>query len=91
MMFRAPVGADTEKRGPKPMWQHYKRTFKGMQIMIALAAIAVYLFFGHRLAMAATFYAVMQIGALAGAAWAARLKMILAAARRDSGLLKPRR
>jgi hypothetical protein len=73
------------------MWQHYKRTFKGMQIMIALTAIAAYLFFGHRPAMAATFYGVMQVGAVAGAAWAARLRMLLAAARRDSGLLKPRR
>lgn len=56
------------------MWDHYKKTFKSMQAAIALATIVIY--FGlHRLpAVTAAFFLMMQLGAVAGAAWGQRLR-----------------
>jgi len=71
------------------MWQHYKKTFVGMQVVIWTITAAVYLFFGHQWRMAMTFFLVMQFSAVSGAVWAARIS---AFARRDgAGLLKARR
>jgi hypothetical protein len=70
------------------MWQHYRRTFAGMQIMIAVVAFGIYLLMGRQIVAAVTFFMVMQIGALLGAAWAARLRRIMG--RQHSGLLRPR-
>ena len=55
------------------MWEHYRKTFMGMQIVIALVTIGVYLLLGQ-LAQAAVFFLVMQISAVMGAVWAARIK-----------------
>ena len=56
------------------MWEHYKRTFARVQVMIAL--ITALVFFGlHQMwAVTATFFAVMQVGSFLGAMWASRLK-----------------
>lgn len=56
------------------MWEHYKKTFKSVQAAIAIATICIY--FGlHRMAfVTATFFLVMQAGALVGALWAKRLR-----------------
>ena len=60
------------------MWEHYKSTFLGMQLMILVVTAAIYFFFGHILAMAAVFFVVMQVGSLFGAVWAARLRRRMA-------------
>jgi len=56
------------------MWEHYKETFPRVQLMIAFITATV--FFGlHRMwFVTATFFLVMQLGSLVGAAWASRLK-----------------
>ncbi len=59
------------------MWEHYKRTFVRMQILIALVTAAVYLFFGHIWSQAATFFVVMQVCAVLGARWAFRLTVMM--------------
>jgi uncharacterized membrane protein YfcA len=57
------------------MWEHYKRTFRTMQAAIATATVFIYFFLVHRLIfVTVTFFAVMQVGSLLGALWAARLK-----------------
>lgn len=60
------------KRGN--MWEQYKSTLFGMQILISLVTLAIYFRLGHIWQMAALFFVTMQIGNLIGAAWAARLK-----------------
>ena len=68
------------------MWEHYKKTFKGIQVVIWLVAIAVYVFFGRQWQQAATFFVFMQISAVMGAVWAARLSAM--SQRRSGGLVK---
>ena len=71
------------------MWDHYKKTFVGMQIVIAVVCLAVYFFYGHSLVRVAAFFVIMQWSAVMGAVWAARIR---AASRRKAvGLpLEPR-
>jgi hypothetical protein len=55
------------------MLERYKHTFLGTQIVIALITGVI----SYKLQVwqiAATFFAMMQLGAVAGAAWASRLK-----------------
>jgi hypothetical protein len=59
------------------MWEHYKKTFVGIQMVILLVAGAV-MFWTHQLGLAALFFATMQVGAVVGATWAQRLKTKLA-------------
>jgi hypothetical protein len=57
----------------RSMWEHYKRTFFGMQVVIALITAWIYL--SYRLVPAALiFFLVMQVGSVLGAAWAQRLR-----------------
>jgi hypothetical protein len=56
------------------MWSHYKSTFVGTQLMILAVTAAIYFCFGRVTPMALVFYVTMQIGSLAGAGWAARLR-----------------
>lgn len=56
------------------MWEHYRRTFVRMQVFIMLATGGLYYLLGQRLVMAATFFAIMQLGALVGAWWGDRLR-----------------
>ena len=71
------------------MWAHYKKTFVGMQAVIWLVTLAVYVFFGQQWRTAATFFLVMQFSAVSGAVWAARLSAMMR--RQSDGLVRPRR
>jgi hypothetical protein len=64
------------------MWQQYKSTFAGMQIVIAGVTLVVLVWSRH-LYPAAAFFGVMQLGSLMGAMWATRLKRLMAAAPPD--------
>lgn len=71
------------------MWEHYKKTFVGMQTVIALVCLAVYFFYGRSLVRVAAFFIIMQWSAVMGAVWGQRIR---AASRRKAvGLpLEPR-
>ena len=70
------------------MWEQYRKTFFGMQAVIWLVTIVVYVFFGQQWRMAATFFLVMQFSAVSGAVWAARIRAMM---NREAGLAKVRR
>ncbi|QOV88758.1 hypothetical protein [Humisphaera borealis] len=71
------------------MWEHYRNTFAGMQIMIGVVTASIYLFFGQSIFVASVFFLVMQLSAVIGAVWAVRLRAYVQ--RRRSGLpLEPR-
>ena len=55
------------------MLERYRRTFFATQASIAAVTVAVFVQ-SHRLAAAIAFFATMQLGAVVGALWAARLK-----------------
>ena len=56
------------------MWEHYKKSFWGMQLVIALITLAAYRF-GYRSAgQAVEFFAVLQVASLFGGYWAFRIK-----------------
>jgi len=59
------------------MWEQYKRTFLSTQIFIAGLATLIFFKLGHNVIVTTTFLATMELGAIAGAAWASRLKRIL--------------
>lgn len=55
------------------MFQSYRKTFWGMQCVIASVVLAVW--FASRVPqLAALFFVVMQVSSLIGASWAARLR-----------------
>ena len=56
------------------MWDQYKRTLVGMQLTIAAFTAGAYVMTYRSLASAALFFVVMQVGAVFGAYWGARLK-----------------
>ncbi len=56
------------------MWEQYKKTFIGTQLVIAIAAWQLYGTLGRRALTTAMFVLMMQVGAAFGAAWAHRLK-----------------
>jgi uncharacterized membrane protein YfcA len=56
------------------MWQQYKKTFAKTQTVIVVATFATYVWLGHELARSAVFLSMMELGAVAGAMWGARLK-----------------
>lgn len=56
------------------MLEQYKKTFASMQVFIAMVTAALYFALGRRWTLAAGFFLMMQVGAVFGAAWAARLK-----------------
>jgi len=56
------------------MWEHYKKTFGAMQVAIAVVSVWIYFSLGHRLAVTAVFFLMMQGGSLLGAAWGKRLR-----------------
>ena len=68
------------------MLERYRRTFFITQASIAAVTVAVFVK-SQRLAAAAAFFATMQVGALVGALWAARLKRKI---ERSQGLLASR-
>jgi hypothetical protein len=56
------------------MWEQYKKTFLGMQVVIALVSVAMYLFLTRAFLPTLTFFLVLQAGAVAGAQWGAQLR-----------------
>ena len=59
------------------MWGLYKRTFAGMQVVMVLAAVCGFLFVDRSWIRVGFFFAVMQVSAVVGAVWAARLSAAL--------------
>ena len=54
------------------MWEQYRKTAVGIQIVIALVTLAVMIWSRH-LAVGGMFFVSMQLSALLGAGWAVRL------------------
>ena len=60
--------------GARAVWAQYRKTFVVTQLTIALITMAVYLGMNRVGVVAAVYLVTMQVGAVAGAAWAVRLK-----------------
>jgi hypothetical protein len=57
----------------KPMWEQYRRTFRSMQaLMIVVTLVAMS--WTRSVTFTATFFVMMQIGAVVGAMWGHSLK-----------------
>ncbi|HYQ42069.1 MAG TPA: hypothetical protein VER11_08875 [Polyangiaceae bacterium] len=54
------------------MWEQYKKTARGMQIVIAIVTIAVVIL-TRQFTAGVVFFVAMQLSAVFGAAWATRL------------------
>jgi len=54
------------------MWEQYKKTAIGIQIVIAIVTVAV-LIWSRNLAAGGVFFVAMQMSAVLGAGWATRL------------------
>jgi len=54
------------------MWEQYKKTAVGMQIVITVVTIAVVIWSRH-LAAGGVFFVAMQLSAVLGAGWSVRL------------------
>ena len=57
------------------MWEQYRKTAVGIQIVISLVTFAVVIWSRH-LAAGAVFFVVMQLGAVLGAGWSVRLRRL---------------
>lgn len=55
------------------MWEHYRKTLVGMQAMIVIMTVIASQLFNHQWIMVAVFFAVLQLGALFGSLFAARV------------------
>jgi hypothetical protein len=55
------------------MFEHYKKTFWGMQLVMLVVFAAIWAY-SHVLGLALLFFVTMQVSSLVGASWAARLK-----------------
>jgi len=60
------------------MWARYRKSFAGMQSLIAIVTLGA-LILSHRMYLAGTFFITMQLGALLGAMWATRLERLFLA------------
>jgi hypothetical protein len=60
------------------MWNHYKKSFWLIQMLIVLVTATVYQSAEHRLSVAAFFFLTMQISSVIGSIWAMRLRRKLA-------------
>jgi hypothetical protein len=58
------------------MWDQYKRTFFRIQLLIAAVSCAVHIGTGYLWPRTLTFFAIMQIGAIGGAAWGTRIRRL---------------
>jgi len=57
------------------MWEQYRKTAKGIQIVIAIVTIGITILTRH-LAAGAVFFVAMQLSAVLGAGWATRLQRL---------------
>jgi len=67
-----PQGTSFNTEG-EDMWNQYKKTFSGMQVIIGLVTLGI-LLWRHAWDLAGVFFITMEIGAVLGAMWGARLK-----------------
>jgi heme/copper-type cytochrome/quinol oxidase subunit 4 len=56
------------------MWNHYKKSFLFIQLLVLLVTFFVYQGAEHRLAVAAFFFLIMQLSSVIGSMWAMRLR-----------------
>jgi hypothetical protein len=56
------------------MWDHYRKSFWSMQVMILGITCAVFVMARQLWLVAALFFVVMQLGSVIGALWATRLR-----------------
>ena len=56
------------------MWEQYRKTLLGMQLVIVLMTFAAYKLLYGSLIPTATLFVVMQVAGVAGAYWATRIK-----------------
>jgi len=59
------------------MWAQYRKTFWPMQALILAVTLAIYFGLDRLLGRAVTFFVIMQISAVIGALWAARIKALV--------------
>jgi hypothetical protein len=62
------------QRKASAMWEQYKKTFAKTQAVIVVVTAATYFLMGELAARSAVFFLMMQLGAVAGAAWGVRLR-----------------
>jgi hypothetical protein len=70
--YSSSCGAPVARR-KRPMWEQYKKTLKGMQIIIAAITAGIFVW-SHLWTVAAMFFVTMQFAAVVGAMWGQRLK-----------------
>ena len=68
------------------MWNQYKKTFWGMQVVILIITAMVFQTSHHLLIPAVAFFLTMQVGGAVGALWANRLRRKIQEARAARGL-----
>jgi len=56
------------------MWDQYKKTFLGMQVVILMVTAGMYLVLSREVPLVATFFVTLQIAAVLGAYWGDRLR-----------------
>jgi hypothetical protein len=56
------------------MWDQYKKTFIGMQVVILLVTAGMFLVLSRDVTLVATFFATLQLASLLGAYWGGSLR-----------------
>ena len=56
------------------MLEQYKKTFRAIQLVIAIITGVIFFKTQHQLVPTLVFFLIMQVGAVLGAMWATRLK-----------------
>jgi hypothetical protein len=56
------------------MWDQYRKTFIGMQIVILLVTAGMFIVFSRDVTLVATFFATLQVASLLGSYWGDRLR-----------------
>jgi hypothetical protein len=67
-------GATATRKTGDTMWDQYKKTFIGMQVVILLVTAGMFTVFTRNVALVAKFFATMQVASLLGAYWGDRLR-----------------
>ena len=62
------------------MWEQYRKTAVGIQVVIAIVTVAV-LIWSRNVAAGGVFFTAMQLSAVLGAGWATRLHRLQARGR----------
>jgi hypothetical protein len=65
---------DHSKQGATRMLDQYKSTFVGMQVVIFLVTVGMFLLLQHDWALCLKFFVTMQVASVMGAVWGQRLK-----------------